>query len=169
MINIYQKLAALLVLVANPLILSATAKSTESASKMSSQGPIHILALGYQPDGMLPFSVAIENADEVYSWTPLAIVVRKVEFDGKELPPFARGLAMNKFDPGVIAPTSNQVTYLSILSPLVSVQKYDAVTGEYEAYGYDIPPAFKSLIITYACRFPNGKLSQPYELRLTVE
>jgi hypothetical protein len=159
----------LMVLVINLSVLSTFLKGEEILSKMTSHDRIQYLVLGYHTGNMIPFSTVCPKTGEVYRWMPLAIVVLKIECDGKEVSPFARGLAMNRFDPGVVEVKSAHVAYLSNLNPLVSIQKYDAATGEYEASGYNIPPEFKTLVITYAYRLPDGEISQKQELKVTIE
>ena len=163
--------AALLGLVAiSYSTLTAIVSGEEIPSKMTSHDVPQHLVIGHRPDGMLPFPIACSKVGEVFRWMPLAIVVQKVECDGKEVLPFSRRVMMDNFDSGLVEVRPGSVTYLSALRPLVSVQKYNATTGDYEACGYNVPAEFKKLTILYAHRSPDGgALSQQQELRVIVE
>lgn len=138
-------------------------------SDMPRVEPLENLVMGYQLGSQLPFVVEVSGESQVYRWSTLAIQIVGIECDGKNLPPFGSGIAINSFDDSTIAVSAKRITYLASASTLISVREYHKATGEYDADGYTIPPQFKQLVITYRCRLPGGESERVYKMRITLE
>jgi hypothetical protein len=152
------------IVVALAISFSAVVANGNERIDLSSNKIEQGIILGFQSDNMLPFACHVPKSDGVFQWTPLALIIQKIECDGKLLSPFMRGANVYRFDAGVIDPKACTITYMSNFSPLLSIRKYDLKTQDFEADIYTIPKEFSRLVIFYMFRFPNGKNSKQKKL-----
>lgn len=119
------------------------------------------LLLGYRPGGGAALGIEMSAPSRIYRWAPLAIVIQRIECDGRLLAPVAEGLQFNQFDAAAMDCACGSVLYVVNLDFIPFVERYDAVTGEYTASAYEIPRQFKKVTIWYSGRMADGTMLAP--------